>query len=121
MGANEISPLITKWLPLLGLHDWTIRFEFPDKPHTDGDGCEAEMSPSVEYLEGTLTIYPDLWDRPLEYIETVVVHELMHCKLSRLHEFLPEAGDKAMEEVTQTLAVAFVKLVRRTQKTYDLA
>lgn len=88
--AAQINALVAYWKPRLRLLDWRIAVKVvrgtivseADKRATN----DADSDPRWEYEEGTLRFAaPDLAERDADYLEWLVVHELMHARLHELH------------------------------------
>lgn len=109
MQHDLVKELVKKWLPRLGLSHWIINIKFTSGILAGDPQCEATIHDDLKYLEADLEIFKPFWKHDLENQEKNIVHELVHLMLCRLHPYLAPAGDEAVEETVQTIAMIFYK------------
>lgn len=102
-----INNLLDLWKPKLGLDGWITRVEIKETNSPEDPTCEAEIEDDLKYHFAELIIWDSFWGLGPHLRSLTIVHELMHLVVCRLHPYMGPAGDDAMEEVVQTLAVLF--------------
>jgi len=88
---QRVRDLIAIWQPRLGLRDWDIRYldipepDHADEPEDDKHTGDDEHDAVIyrDEMELCAQIYIAL-DTPDEYLECLVIHELLHAVLIRI-------------------------------------
>ena len=93
----------------MGLGDWMIDIKFEEGDLPEDDTCEAQIVADQKYHDASLTIWKCFWDRDSYRQGASLVHELVHIILWQLHPYLVPAGDDAVEEVCQRLAMVILQ------------
>lgn len=106
-----VRGLVDTWLPRLFLSGWIINIELKDRLCAEDKDTEAEVSADFKYHDADLKIFPPFWKRP-ENQERIILHELVHLLLWRIDPYMGKAGDEALEEVCQTITMAFYNAYR---------
>jgi len=122
MTQEEAEKLLDEWVERLGLQDWEIHLAWKCEPKeiplSDAGGC---ASYNEETKEATIYILDEQYAKCEPFVfdfERNLVHELLHLKTSLVTE-KDENGyqARAMHQLVDDLAKAFVKAKRGTQKT----
>lgn len=113
---TEHERLLKEWQNRLGLQDWRIKL---------ADNCRSEdmslqdVSGDVDWTESTKTARIEILaeqfygDRIVPYdYEEILVHELMHLKLSLVSDMVNDLQARYMHQVIDDLARAFVDAKR---------
>ena len=92
MGSKQFKPpkadekrvrqWLEKWRTRLFLHEWFIRFDYPDtdpQPTMSGGEVLAEAEVSVPYKMLTVKLYKPFFRKGLKTQEHSLVHELCHA------------------------------------------
>lgn len=84
----RIDPLLDKWMPLLGLADWTIRARYVlASQDMEYPTAQAECDARWQYMHAVIRFnVPELVQADDGEIEHVVVHELMHVLVNEMRE-----------------------------------
>lgn len=119
MTEQMAQALFDKWVKILGLFDWDIKFYWkcdPKRMVEDGAGCTSYnavcMQAVVEIADFELYETDLKGFEAIDY-EQVLVHELMHLKFADVYE----ASDHPVYEQTthrllDQLAKAFIKAAK---------
>lgn len=113
---TEHERLMHEWQNRLGLQDWRIKL---------ADYCRPEnmrlqdVSGDVDWTESTKTARIEILDKqfygdrivPYDY-EQILVHELMHLKLSLVSDMVNDLQARYMHQIIDDLARAFVDAKR---------
>lgn len=105
---RRITAALDKWVPILGLDRWFLRHAFINEVAPDKD-IIATTSANWEYMDAKFQWYlPAVRIVDDAYLETTVVHELVHCLLDSVtpdgDEHLP-----TLEFATELVARALVR------------
>jgi len=106
-----IRGIIPKWIERLKLQNWDISINYmTGNGVTDADGfrTHANCSTNWEHKNALICFWPkSLRAETVEYIEYVVVHELLHAVVNEMRE----TGIKHEERVVVHLAKAIMGMV----------
>ena len=112
----DLGKTIRKWVSILRLRDWTIRYRYvhPDEI----DGSDGRVYVDLKTKTADIKVSDDTSRGPMHFrgrdIEADVVHELMHL---HLETFFPADRDSLAytmaEQATDEIAKAFIALDRR--------
>lgn len=105
---KRIAKYIKKWVPLLGLQQWRLEVNYVETYRADDPNTEADTSATWQYLKAVLRFYlPCFVHFDDDYVEAVVVHELVHVLVNPMESTCPEdktdQRERAVEEITQAL------------------
>ena len=117
MTERRAVELFNKWVGVLKLHEWDIRFHWKVDPKRmklpDSVGCTSYNSICTQAVieMADLSMYePDMEGFEVDY-EQVLVHELLHLKFALIYD-----GERVYEEAVHRLidqmAGALVKASR---------
>ncbi len=94
---RRIRTLIKKWIPILGLEEWTLRVTFkPDK--TDAGWCRADTKDRKATVNFDLEHIRERWFEEMDEVEFLVVHELVHAVEWR-------ASERAVDQIARALLI----------------
>lgn len=118
MTEDAANALFQKWVSILKLSDWDIRFKWRCDPKRmaiqDSAGCttynDVCRQAVIEIADFNL-YQPDMEGFEPDY-EQVLVHELMHLKMSVLDTGESEIQNKAVHILVDSLAMALVNADR---------
>ena len=110
----RFDALAARWVPLLGLTDWHITWDYRRQDandfRTDNPDEIAKAHVIWTYLSAIVTIwlpgFEDLSDARREFI---FVHELMHLVLNEMREDQGQDTIQHEERVATVLAQAFLR------------
>ena len=116
---HRLLAVLERWRSPLGLNWWRLTYEYDRTgqdlrlPESSPAGLKtfvaAETTPDWKYLHATILFnMPKLQEADDEYMEYIVVHELMHVLLHETREGRSEDGWLHEERVATTLAHAFI-------------
>lgn len=118
MTEDAANALLLKWVSILKLSDWDIRFKWRCDPTRmaiqDSAGCTSYNDvcrQAVIEIADFNQYQPDMEGFEPDY-EQVLVHELMHLKMSILDTGESEIQNKAVHILVDSLAQALVKANR---------
>jgi len=118
---DYIEDLVNYWKPKLLLHHYDISFKYQDKQKANVD-TDAAIIVSDRYLQGTITIFPQLlkaWkEKNYKDIENTIVHEICHIITDNLfmgaHKYSPEIFhdllDHENEKLVQMITNIFISM-----------
>lgn len=119
---TEHERLMKEWQNRLGLHDWRIKLADHCRPE---NMALQDVSGDVDWTESTKTARIEILDEqfygdrivPYDY-EEILVHELMHLKLSLVADMVNDLQARYMHQIIDDLARALVDAKRNggTQK-----
>lgn len=113
---TEHERLMHEWKNRLGLQDWRIKLADHRRPE---DMTLQDVSGDVDWTESTKTARIEILDEqfygdrivPYDY-EQILVHELMHLKLSLVSDMVNDLQARYMHQIIDDLARAFVDAKR---------
>ena len=118
MTEEAANALLLKWVSILKLGDWDIRFKWKCDPMRmaiqNSAGCTSYNDicrQAVIEIADLSQYQPDMQGFDLDY-ERILVHELMHLKMSILDTVESEIQNKAVHILVDSLAQALVKANR---------
>ena len=118
MTEEAANALLLKWVSILKLGDWDIRFKWKCDPMRmaiqNSAGCTSYNDicrQAVIEIADLSQYHPDMQGFDLDY-ERILVHELMHLKMSILDTGESEIQNKAVHILVDSLAQALVKANR---------
>lgn len=118
MTEEDANALLLKWVCILKLSDWDIRFKWRCDPKRmaipDSAGCTSYNDvcrQAVIEIADLSQYQPDIEGFEPDY-EQVLVHELMHLKMSILDTGESEIQNKAVHILVDSLALALVNADR---------
>ena len=118
MTEEAANALLQKWVSILKLSDWDIRFKWRCDPKRmaipDSAGCTSynDVCRQAVIEIADFNLYqPDMKGFEPDY-ERVLVHELMHLKMSILDTGESEIQNKAVHILVDSLALALVNADR---------
>ena len=118
MTEEAANALLLKWVSILKLGDWDIRFKWKCDPMRmaiqNSAGCTSYNDicrQAVIEIADLSQYQPDMQGFDLDY-ERILVHELMHLKMSILDTGESEIQNKAVHILVDSLAQALVKANR---------
>ena len=118
MTEDAAKSLFQKWVSILKLSDWDIRFKWRCDPKKmavpDSAGCTSYNDvcrQAVIEIADLSQYQPDMEGFEPDY-EQVLVHELMHLKMSILDTGESEIQNKAVHILVDSLALALVNADR---------
>ena len=91
---------------------WNINIKCSEELCERDPGCEAEIDDDLKYHEANLGIYNCFWEHTDERREMIIVHEMMHLVMCRLHPHISPSGDDIVEEVVQSVAMLFFSVYK---------
>jgi hypothetical protein len=131
---KQLLALFDKWIPRLGLDGWVIQVRVEECPDKDDAGSEGCCHRSSQYDKATIFVPPAMLeegerdrahqDITPEYVEQIVVHELLHCVVrdivfanslmedelsERMNETLNKVQMRTEEQVVERLASALMR------------
>lgn len=118
---NEVK-LLNKWKARLGLYDWRIELRTKMKPQ---DMMMENVAGCTDWSESIKTARIEIID-PEYYGERIVpfdfektlIHELLHLKFSFWCQGTDDIADRAMHQIIDDLARAFVDCNGETRPIY---
>lgn len=113
---TEHERLMHEWQNRLGLQDWRIKLADHCRPE---DMTLQDVSGDVDWTESTKNAKIEMLDEqfygdrivPYDY-EQILVHELMHLKLSLVSDRVNDLQARYMHQIIDDLARAFVNAKR---------
>lgn len=121
MTEDIANALFQKWVKILQLGDWDIRFKWRCDPMRmaipDSAGCTSynDVCRQAVIEIADLNLYQtDMEDFKPDY-EQILVHELMHLKMSILNTEENEIQNKAVHILVDAMARALVNASREGQ------
>lgn len=121
----RINKLLAKWKERLLLQHWAITVTYAEKDkHSERSetGPAAEIIVDSRYTEARMTLYPNLFKRPVAYQEVTIVHELIHIITDATRDVLLKAVNKKvlpyskLEDLNENLTEHFAKIVYKSYK-----
>lgn len=114
---TSANRLAAKWQKRLDLQDWDVRFDFTETIDIDGDSNAAAntMSTTTQapYLKAEITVsLPAVVLLSNADLERLIVHELVHVRLSPEQELLDDDNPRHVdrfEYTTETLTKVLLK------------
>ena len=104
---------LQKWVDILSLQDWFIKIEpdvSPDDMHIGDVDGETEWTESNKTALIRVLSPAYYGDRITPYnFERILVHELLHLKLSLLGQSGNDVQDRYVHQLIDDLAKAFIK------------
>lgn len=114
---NTIKGYFQKWIPLLGLENWSIkdRYHMTFKDGGSGNDTLADAGGYWEYMSGHVNFYlPAMIDASTDW-ESVVIHELCHFVVMEMRN--PDNPISPHEErVVSMLENAFMRIGAEPKK-----
>ena len=115
----EEFQLLEEWKKILNLNDWFITLKYP----CDDDDMMEDADGDVEYVESTRCALIRICNpetrkdglRPFDF-ESVLVHELLHCKMSLLgngEDWDKNLRMRVLHQMIDDLAISFVEAKRK--------
>lgn len=87
---KEVRGFISKWQPLLFLHQWDFSISFHDNP--DEKWLEITMQTVYKKADIAINVHSYFSEKDKEYRERMIVHELCHCLVQPMVEVACEAA-----------------------------
>ena len=108
-----MEELLEKWVSILGMRDWTITLKcgvLPDEMRQGGVDGEADWTECRKSAVIRLLDERCYGERIMPYIpERVLIHELLHLKMSLLGESGNDLQDRVVHQLIDELAGALYR------------
>lgn len=117
MSEETAKKLFEKWVKILRLEEWDIHFKWGCDPMRmavrDSAGCTSynDVCRQAVIEIADLRLYQSDMDFDIDY-EQIIVHELMHLKMSILDTGESEIQNKSVHILVDSLARALINASR---------
>lgn len=119
MSHSELKKILKYWIPILKLKDWDIQIQYDPSGSPDGYGKTKRSYMAKKayiFITPEDKLNKEIFSLASKDIETTIVHELIHLMMSPIDTFQKDSpGDLFMENVIETLAMAFINEKRKNE------
>ncbi len=113
---QTITNLLDNWISLLDIH-MEIKVRWSEAYHEEDENTQASTRATWELKEATITFYlPVISAFTEEQLETLIIHELVHCILSSMESHVKSKYTEQCEFAVESMCRSLLNLKKSLSK-----